>query len=234
MGDSSESGAFEVDDDSPSSAGRSPSTGGCSTSTWDRCREETFWTAPGTGVVHGRRRRTGRLRDRRGPEYGPTATDLEPLCRRSVADNVEQLYEKRDLFVWDYYGDVETRGRYQRAAAERFLADYATHPERYVASRAAGPALRRRRLRPDAVGQPALPVRRPAGGGFHHEAMAELSRVTDGEVRVFTLASLDRERSEFVEPVVERLRADGHGVEFREVPYEFQPGATEMLVVEAG
>jgi len=70
--------------------------------------------------------------------------------------------------------------------------------------------------------------------GFHHEAMAELSRVTDGEVRVFTLASLDRERSEFVEPVVERLRADGHGVEFREVPYEFQPGATEMLVVEAG
>ena len=168
------------------------------------------------------------------PEYGPTATDLEPLCRRSVADNVEQLYEKRDLFVWDYYGDVETRGRYQRPAAERFLADYATHPERYVAS-----AL------------PDLPFADDAFDltlsanllflyddrleeGFHHKAMAELSRVTDGEVRVFTLASLDRERSEFVEPVVERLRADGHGVEFREVPYEFQPGATEMLVVEAG
>jgi hypothetical protein len=118
--------------------------------------------------------------------------------------------------------------------AERFLADYATHPERYVAS-----AL------------PDLPFADDAFDltlsanllflyddrleeGFHHEAMAELSRVTDGEVRVFTLASLDRERSEFVEPVVERLRADGHGVEFREVPYEFQPGATEMLVVEAG
>ncbi|SFR91832.1 hypothetical protein SAMN05216559_0974 [Halomicrobium zhouii] len=168
------------------------------------------------------------------PEYGPPASNLEPLCRRSVRENVDQLREKRDLFVWHHYGDVETRGRYQRAAAERFLADYANHPERYRTS-----AL------------PDLPFADDAfdltlsanllflyddrlDEGFHHDAMAELTRVTDGEVRVFTLASLDRTRSELVDPVVKRLRADGYGVEFREVPYEFQPGATEMLVVHAG
>lgn len=168
------------------------------------------------------------------PVYGPPSNELESLCRRSVAENVTQLGEKSDLFVWDYYPDVQTRGRYQRAAAERFLADYQHHPGRYFDS-----AL------------PDLPFADDAfdltlsanflflyddrlDESFHHDAMAELLRVTSGEIRVFTLASLDRMRSDYVAPVVERLRAEGYGVEFREVPYEFQPGATEMLVVDAG
>lgn len=58
------------------------------------------------------------------PEYGPSADELEPECEAAVKHNVAQLREKRDLFAWDYYGDVETRGRYQRAACERVLADY--------------------------------------------------------------------------------------------------------------
>ena len=67
---------------------------------------------------------------------------------------------------------------------------------------------------------------------FHAAALRELARVAREEARVFPLASLDRTRSAFVDPVTETLRADGHAVSFREVPYEFQPGATEMLVVE--
>lgn len=51
------------------------------------------------------------------------------------------------------------------------------------------------------------------------------------EVRVFPLAALDATRSALVEPAVERLRADGLDASLREVPYEFQPGATTMLVV---
>ena len=125
-----------------------------------------------------------------------------------------------------------TRRQYLRAAAERFLADYATHPERYVAG-----------------GLPDLPFEADSADlalvanllfvyddrldrEFHAAALRELARVAREEVRVFPLASLDRTRSAFVDPVTETLRADGHSVEFRPVPYEFQPGATEMLVVE--
>jgi len=168
------------------------------------------------------------------PVYGPPAGDLESLCRRSVAENVEQLREKEALFVWDEYGDPETRGRYQRAAAERFLADYAANPHRYVAA-----------------GLPELPFADDAvdltvSGNllflyddrldeqFHVDAVDELLRVTAGELRVFPLASLDRTRSASVERVVDHLRAAGHAVAFQSVPYEFQPGATEMLVVGSG
>lgn len=164
------------------------------------------------------------------PMYERSMATLETEALDAVERNVAQLAEKRDLFVWDVYGDVATRGRYLRAAAQRFLADFASHPGRYAAA-----------------GLPVLPFADDAfdlalSANFlflyddrldladHVAGLRELARVAR-EVRVFPLAGLDRERSELVAPAVERLRADGLSVTFREVPYEFQPGATTMLVV---
>jgi ubiquinone/menaquinone biosynthesis C-methylase UbiE len=166
------------------------------------------------------------------PLYGPPPDALEPRLDEAIEYDVAQLREKRDLFVWDCYGDVETRGRYLRAAAERFLADYATHPERYVAG-----ALPDLPLGADSVDL-ALAANLlfvyddRLDREFHEAALCDLARVAREAVRVFPLHSLDRTRSTYVDPVADALRAAGHAVECREVPYEFQPGATEMLVVE--
>ncbi|MFB6141627.1 MAG: class I SAM-dependent methyltransferase [Halosimplex sp.] len=165
------------------------------------------------------------------PIFGRSPADLEPELEAAIEYNVEQLREKRDLFVWDFYGDVETRGRYLRAAAERFLADYATHPERYVAG-----ALPELTLADDSVDLALVSnllflYDDRLDGAFHEAALRELVRVAREEVRVFPLHSLDRTRSAYVDPVADALRADGHAVEFREVPYEFQPGATEMVCI---
>lgn len=165
------------------------------------------------------------------PMYEQSVEELERECSEAIESNVAQLREKRDLFVWDYYGDVETRGRYLRAAAERFLTDFAQNSERYVAD-----------------GLPDLPFEDDAfaltlsgnllfvyddrlDGAFHEAALRELVRVTSGEVRLFPLASLDRQRSEYVDDVVAALREDGVSARFEAVDYEFQPGATEVLVL---
>jgi len=175
-------------------------------------------------------------------ELGADVTAVDPLydrdrealaeeCAAAVEYNLKGLREQRDAFVWDFYGDVETRGHYLRAAYNRFLADYGTHPERYVTGEL-----------------PDLPFDDDAADlalcanvlfvyddrldrAFHEAALRELARVAREEVRVFPLHSLDRSRSAFVDPLVDSLREEGHAAELRGVPYEFQPGATEMLVV---
>jgi hypothetical protein len=166
------------------------------------------------------------------PMYGPPTDELEPACADPVRRNVAQLREKRDLFVRDRYGDPETRGRYQRAAYERFLADYATSPGRYVAG-----ALPDLPLETDAVdlalsGNFLFLYDDRLDRAFHVAALRELARVAREEVRVFPLHSLDRQRSALVAPAVDELRDAGLAWRFEPVPYEFQPGATEMLVVE--
>lgn len=163
--------------------------------------------------------------------YGAEPDALARRCEETIDETERQLREKRDAFVWEEYGDVETRIGYVRAAASRFLADYERNPERYV----------------DAA-LPDLPFERDAfdlvcsanllflyddrfDRSFHRESLRELARVAREEVRVFPLADLAAERSPYVAPVVAALRADGLAVETRSVPYEFQPGVTEMLVV---
>lgn len=69
------------------------------------------------------------------------------------------------------------------------------------------------------------------GFEFYARALRELARVSADEVRVFPLAALDADRSPHLRGVVAALREDGLAVESVPVHYEFQPGATEMLVL---
>jgi hypothetical protein len=165
------------------------------------------------------------------PIYGPPVAELAPVCTGAVERTVAQLQADPDRFVWDEYGDPETRGRYLRAAAERFLADYGHHPGRYL--RGALPTLP---LATDSVdvalsGNLLFLYDDRLDADFHVDALLELARVAREEVRVFPLHSLDRDESSLVEPTVDRLRERGLTVDRRPVPYEFQPNATETLVV---
>jgi len=166
------------------------------------------------------------------PAYGQSVEALEDTCQEAVEKTLAQLQEKTDLFVWECYGDVETRGRHLRSAYERFLADYSRHPGRYIP--AALPDL------PFDADQFDLALSANflflyddrLDLDFHLDSLRELARVA-GEVRLFPLASLDAERSEYVYPVVDTLRDEGFSASFQRVPYEFQPGVTEMLVVSS-
>ncbi len=165
------------------------------------------------------------------PMYGRPVDELAAVCERAIEQTNDQLREKHDGFVWRFYGDVTARCRYLRAAAERFLADYSRNPGRYVA--AALPDLPFESDSFDLVCSANLLFLYDdrLDKEFHRAALAELARVAREEVRVFPLATLAADRSDFVAPTVGNLRETGHTVEFREVPYEFQPGVTEMLVV---
>mgnify|MGYP000398042279 FL=1 len=165
------------------------------------------------------------------PMYEHTLETLEAEYRDAIDRNVSQLREKRDLFVWDYYDSVEIRRRYLRAAAERFLTDFARHPGRYVAAGLPDLPFADDTFELTLSGNLLFVYDDRLDREFHEAAARELLRVTAGEVRVFPLASLDRTRSAFVDDLVETLRDEGVAARFESVDYEFQPGATEVLVL---
>ncbi len=66
----------------------------------------------------------------------------------------------------------------------------------------------------------------------HTLSMVELCRVAH-EVRVYPLLSIENnEKSKHLEPVISALTNDGINVSLVPVEYEFQKGATEMLVAK--
>lgn len=65
---------------------------------------------------------------------------------------------------------------------------------------------------------------------FHLSAVKELCRVAS-EVRIFPLLSVSGEQSPYLSAVTSALTAAGYHIDLRPVPYEFQRGGNQMLIV---
>ena len=153
---------------------------------------------------------------------------VEATCGRMVA----AAREHADLFNWDVITSPEELGRIRLGAMEKFLADYdaGKREGRYVWAEL-----------------PRLPM---ADGSFdlavcshllflyaeqisfevHLAGVVEMARVAR-EVRIFPLLALGNVPSPHVSPVREALLSGGYECAIRRVPYEFQKGGGEMMVV---
>ncbi|MEY7849857.1 class I SAM-dependent methyltransferase [Natrarchaeobius sp. A-rgal3] len=165
--------------------------------------------------------------------YRWSPDDLADRCREDRESVAEQLAEKTHLFEWSYYDSPTDRRRYLERASERFLEDYPDGREagRYVP--AALPSL------PFAEGSFSLVLSAHFlflyddrfDYEFHLEAIRELARVATDEVRVYPLQGLDAEPSDHLEGSITTLETEGYEPAIESVPFEFQSGSTEMLVL---
>lgn len=165
--------------------------------------------------------------------YGQSPEQLEQRCRDDYECVASQLSEKKDLFNWNFYGDIESRQQLLKQAYETFLDDYAIEYEqdRYV--HAVLPDL------PFATDSFSIVLSAHflflygdrLDYEFHLASLHELARVATDEVRVFPLVELDTEQYRHLDAIIEALEEDGFTVEQALVPFEFQKGTNEMLVI---
>lgn len=161
------------------------------------------------------------------PAYGLPRAEVLAAISTGATGAAQLIDDNQDRFTWDWYGSPERRDQLRKAAAERFARDYVERPHAYV---------------PGAL--PDLPFRDGAfdlvlcshllftwadqlGEQWHLAALRELARVARREVRVFPLVVQGTgEPVEFLDRLAGEL-----GAERRTVPYEFQVGANQMLVL---
>jgi hypothetical protein len=145
---------------------------------------------------------------------------------------VEFARQHRDTFTWRHLRSPEHMGEVRLTVMERFLTDYevGVRDGRYVAA-----------------GLPRLPFAdatfdlalcshllflytEQLSLSFHVAGIVEMSRAAR-EVRIFPLLMLGNRRSTHLDDVRAELGRRGYAHEVRKVPYEFQKGGDEMLVV---
>lgn len=175
---------------------------------------------------------------------GGTVVSVDPIytfdavqIRRRITDTYDtvmaQMRKHSSDYVWNVISSVEELGRVRMTAMDTFLSDYDTgkNDGRYIAG-----AL------------PSLPFESGTfdialsshflflysthlSAEFHLQALHEMLRMAR-EVRVFPLLTLDGVPSPHVHVVAENLSRYGYSVEVTRVPYEFQRGGNEMLVIK--
>ncbi len=168
------------------------------------------------------------------PAYKEDVAVLAACAVASSARGAQIVADNDDHFVWTWYRSRERRDQLRRDALSAFTADRRAHPETYVA--AALPDL--------PFGEDAFDLALCSHLLFtwadvfdeewHLEAVRELLRVA-AQVRVFPLVLQGTgDPVPFLPDVMKRLTEDGHHVDLVSVRYEFQRGATTMLILNRG
>jgi SAM-dependent methyltransferase len=164
------------------------------------------------------------------PAYGRPA-ELLSTVEASAAGGAAILADHEERFVWTWYGTPERRAALRADASAAFLADLRARPGTYVPG-----ALPRLPFADDAFdlalcSHLLFTWSDVLDEEWHDQALLELLRVAP-HTRVFPLVVQGSgEPGPFLPGLLERLRGRGHRVEVVGVPYEFQRGADQMLIL---
>lgn len=167
------------------------------------------------------------------PVYALDAAQIKSRISETCDTVMAQMRENQNDYVWNTISSVEELGRIRMSAMDAFLSDFESgkRENRYIAGEL-----------------PSLPFQSGVfdialsshflflysahlSVEFHLQAFRAMLRVAR-EVRVFPLLTLEGKPSPHLKPVIEHLGHHRFSAEFRRVPYEFQRGGNEMLLVK--
>ena len=167
------------------------------------------------------------------PIYAFDAAQIRTRVAEAYDIVMTQARKNQDDYVWEAIPSVEQLGSIRMSAMENFLADFDTGKQegRYIAGEL--PSL------PFDNGQYDIALSShflflysaQLSAEFHLQALQEMLRVSR-EVRVFPLITLDGTPSPYLHLVNGHFDKNGFDVETKRVPYEFQRGGNEMLVIK--
>jgi len=164
------------------------------------------------------------------PIYAFNTAAIRQRIRETSDQVIEQTRLNRDEFVWSHIKSVQALGHIRMEAMNRFLEDFSKRRSRYIAGELPNLPFRNFAFDLALCSHFLFLYSEQFTAEFHVQALKELCRIAK-EVRVFPLLELGSERSRHLDGVIETLREDGYGCTIKIVPYEFQKGGNEMLVI---
>lgn len=166
------------------------------------------------------------------PLYAFDAAAIRRRIEATYEDVMAQTRREQQRFVWQHIASPDELGRVRMAAMEAFLADYprGRAQGRYLAGELPSLPLADRSFELALSSHLLFFYAEQLSAEFHRAAAAELCRVAH-EVRIFPLVDVNGAASPHLEPVLSALRAAGLATEIVRVPYEFQRGGNQMLVI---
>lgn len=146
---------------------------------------------------------------------------------------IAQMYKNQDDYVWENIPSVEQLGKIRMSAMEDFFSDFSKGKQnsRYVAGELPSLPFGSEQFDIALSSHFLFLYSAHLSVAFHIQAVQEMLRVAR-EVRIFPLLALDGVSSPHLKSVTDYFSAKGLSVNTLHVPYEFQRGGNEMLVIK--
>jgi hypothetical protein len=176
-------------------------------------------------------------------ERGGSVISIDPIyvfdtaqIRSRISETYEtvmaQMRMNQTDYVWSTISSIDELGRVRMSAMDVFLADFDAGKKegRYIAGDLPSLPFESGKFDIALSSHFLFLYSTHLSAEFHLQALQEMLRVSH-EVRVFPLLTLDGASSPHLHFVTEHIAKHGFCVEVKRVPYEFQRGGNEMLVI---
>jgi hypothetical protein len=167
------------------------------------------------------------------PIYVFDAAQIKIRVSETYETVMTQMRKNKSDYVWRNIPSVEQLGGVRMSAMEIFLADFEAGKQegRYISGELPSLPFERGQFDIALSSHFLFLYSAHLSAEFHIQALQEMLRVAH-EVRVFPLLTLDGALSPHLTFVKEYLANHDFEVEIKCVPYEFQRGGNEMLVIK--
>jgi len=168
------------------------------------------------------------------PIYQFSTKEIRSRIDEIYPQIISQVAKNTEDYVWKGITSVEAMGSARMDAMQNFLGDYEQGKKsgRYITASLPTLPFKNAEFELALCSHYLFLYSEHVNQEQHILSMEELCRVAS-EVRVYPLLSIDNNQvSPHLEPVTAALKKSGFSTSLVPVKYEFQKGATEMLVVK--
>lgn len=166
------------------------------------------------------------------PLYHSDAAMIADRVKSSFNRVVEGIKQNKEFYLWERYKTIEELTDARLGAMQCFLDDYEIGKAegRYIASSLPSLPFDKNSFELALCSHLLFLYSKHLTFQFHVDAIIEMIRVAK-EVRIFPLVDLDGKTSEHLRGVIKVLKSMDLHTQIISVPYEFQRGANQCLIV---
>lgn len=165
------------------------------------------------------------------PVYATPLEEFLPVARRDTHTGNRYVIENPHLYVMGFFHDTDDHLARRLAGLERFAAGFSGPGPFHVPAKLPDLPFPDGHVRLALSAHLMFTYPDHLDRDDHLACLRELLRVASEEVRVFPLLDTTLQRVPYFDDLLGALAADGVRSEIRTVPYEWQRGADQMLVL---
>ncbi|RJQ31368.1 MAG: hypothetical protein C4562_06255 [Actinobacteria bacterium] len=163
------------------------------------------------------------------PIYDFEPSQIRERFEMQLNSAMEQLPKVAHLYTWKDNKNVDDFRAQRQKAFDKFFDDYQANRQRYLATSFPKNDLKDKQFEICLASHFLFIWDDKLDYQFHLDTILELVRITNKEIRLFPLVSMNGTRSAFLEPLITDLESGELSTEIQTVDYEVIKGGNEML-----
>ena len=165
--------------------------------------------------------------------YTFSPAEIRKKCSHDLDMIIKQLPGVADLYVWNFFKDIDSLQVQREKAYKLFIEDFKNYgTKRYVPVEYPLTDFLNKQFTISLISHFLFLYEDKLNYDFHKKTIMELLRITSKEIRIFPIVNMKGERSSLVNTLMQDKDFKRFHIKIKKVGYEFMKNGNEMMVIK--